>query len=194
MNRPALIAIGGSAGSGRVIEQILDKLPTNFPIPIVVVRHRRDADLSQSYISILSERYGVTVVEPDDKQPLHHSMVYYAPAGYHLLIDEEGFALSMDEKVHFCRPSIDVFFLSALEAYGKNILAVLLTGANKDGARGLYEIKCAGGRAMVQDPHSAEYPEMPAAGKRLCKKCSVASIDTIIKTIVSLEVGLEEVA
>lgn len=194
MHRPALITIGGSAGSGTVIEQILDSLPAHFPIPIVIVRHRKEADLNQSYISILSKRYGVSIVEPDDKQPLLPSTVYYAPAGYHLLIDKDGFALSLDEKVHFCRPSIDVFFLSALEAYGKNLLAILLTGANRDGAHGLFEIKSAGGKAMVQDPQSAEYPVMPEAGKRLCKKCSVASVESIIKTISSLEVGLEEVA
>ena len=90
--------------------------------------------------------------------------MYLAPPDYHVLIEPGRIALSIDEPVSYSRPSIDVLFESAADVYGPRVVAVLLTGANADGSKGLVRVKAAGGYAIVQDPSTAESPEMPAAG------------------------------
>ena len=72
-------------------------------------------------------------------------------------------SLSQDDAMHFSRPSIDVLFESAADAWGERVAGILLTGANEDGAAGLEAIKQAGGLTIVQDPGEAEVPTMPRA-------------------------------
>jgi two-component system chemotaxis response regulator CheB len=105
------------------------------------------------------------VVEAEDKMALEAGIVYLAPADYHLLVEERGrLALSVDPPVRSARPSIDVLFETAADAYGAALLGVLLTGASADGADGLARVKALGGRAIVEDPSTAECRTMPAAG------------------------------
>jgi two-component system chemotaxis response regulator CheB len=90
--------------------------------------------------------------------------LYVAPPNYHLLLERgRSFALSVDPPVLFSRPSIDVLFESAAEAYGPHLAGVLLSGANEDGARGLGRIARAGGLTIVESPATAAVPTMPAA-------------------------------
>ena len=111
---------------------------------------------------------------------------YFAPAGYHVLIEKDGcFALSQDEPVNFARPSIDVTFSSVAEALGRRCCGVLLTGSNSDGARGLKEISDAGGFTFVQDPKLSEYSTMPEAALELFKPSGVASVPGIAAKVVS---------
>lgn len=103
------------------------------------------------------------VEEPEDKDPIAEGRVYLAPRDYHLLIEKGNFALSTEAPVYFARPSIDVLFESAAEAYREKVVGIILTGANGDGARGLARIKAAGGLTLVQEPATAQAPEMPQA-------------------------------
>ena len=123
---------------------------------------------------LFAERCAVRVKEAEDKEPVQRGTVYFAPPDYHLLIDRgpgrgglalrpPRLALSGDEPVHFSRPSIDVLFESAADAYGKRLLGLILTGANEDGADGLAAVRRAGGRTVVQDPHCAAVPILPEA-------------------------------
>jgi two-component system chemotaxis response regulator CheB len=84
-----------------------------------------------------------------------------APADYHLFVEPGSFALSTEGPVRFSRPSVDLLFESAAESYGHDLVAIVLTGANDDGCRGVQAVKEAGGLTMAQDPSTAERPEMP---------------------------------
>ena len=160
--RPNVVVVGTSAGGLRALEKVLGSLPAGFDVPIVAVQHRsRESEL---FASVIQGRTALPVREAEDKEALAAPGVYLAPPDYHLLLEPGGgLALSIDEPVSFSRPSIDVLFESAAAADGPGVLAVLLTGANHDGTRGLTRIRAAGGVAIVQDPATAESPEMPAA-------------------------------
>jgi two-component system chemotaxis response regulator CheB len=159
--KPHVVVVGTSAGGLRALETVLGRLPAAFSIPIVAVQHRsRESD---AFARVMGSLVALPVHEAEDKDPIAAPGVYLAPPDYHLLLEPGRFALSIDEPVSFSRPSIDVLFESAADAYGSTVLAILLTGANHDGARGLVRIRAAGGVAIVQDPATAESPEMPAA-------------------------------
>jgi two-component system chemotaxis response regulator CheB len=89
------------------------------------------------------------------------------------------FSLSVDPKICFVRPSIDVLFQSAADAYGPGLAAVVLTGANEDGAAGLKRVRDRGGIGIVQDPAEAEAPEMPAAALMLAGADHVLPLERI---------------
>ena len=157
------VVIGVSTGGFQALRSILPSLPANFPVPIAIVQHI--AEQAGSYVSEHLDKISkITVKEAEDKEPLRPSHAYLAPAGYHALIEEDKtFSLSVDEKVNFSCPSIDVLFESAADAYQKKLIGVILTGANHDGAAGLRKIKQYGGLAVVQDPDDANAPIMPKA-------------------------------
>jgi two-component system chemotaxis response regulator CheB len=103
------------------------------------------------------------VVDAEDKQWIQPGKIYLAPADYHLLVEKGEFNLSVDEAVRYSRPSVDVLFESAADAYGPALIAIVLTGANADGAQGARRVKKRGGVVIVQDPKTADAPEMPEA-------------------------------
>jgi two-component system chemotaxis response regulator CheB len=157
-----LIVAGASLGGFNALATLLGALPENFPLPLAVVQHRSiDSD---ELLSILLRRTcQLPIAEVEDKQPILPGCVYIAPANYHLLVEKNHFALSVDERVQFARPSIDVLFESAADAYRDKVVAILLSGSNEDGAHGIARVKARGGLAIVQDPASAESARMPAA-------------------------------
>jgi two-component system, chemotaxis family, protein-glutamate methylesterase/glutaminase len=158
-----VVIIGGSAGAIQALPQILTQLPQSFSVPIVIVLHRLEGSASHLH-EYFNQHCALPVVEIEDKQPLLPGQVYIAPAGYHLLLESEGhFSLSVDPRVHYCRPSIDVLLESAADAYGEQVVAVILTGANADGSDGLKKVKEAGGLAIVQRPTTAAVDTMPRA-------------------------------
>jgi two-component system chemotaxis response regulator CheB len=123
----------------------------------------------------------------EDKEPVAPGTIYFATPGYHLLVESGGtFALSLDELVHFSRPSIDVLFETAAEAYGDRVLGIILSGANSDGAAGLQAIARAGGSAVVQDPSTAVAPTMPQAALRECGDSFVGDVAAIAALLGSL--------
>lgn len=160
------VVIGVSAGGLEALRLILTRLPASFPVPVVVVQHR-GAEAQEFLARYLDERCEVKVKEAEDKEQAEPGTVYLAPANYHLLLDDDGsFALSLEGPVRFSRPSIDLLFESAADVYGSGLIAVILTGANDDGSRGLAAVKRRGGLAVVQDPATAEVAVMPEAAIR----------------------------
>ncbi len=160
------VVIGASAGGFGALLAILGGLPAGYPLPLVAVLH-----LPESHDSRLAELFGrrlaLQVREARDKEPLAAGVLYFAPSGYHLSIeDDRSFSLSCEDRVSFARPSIDVLFASAADAYGKSLAGVLLTGANYDGAAGLAGMQLAGALTIVQDPATAEVATMPEAAIR----------------------------
>jgi two-component system, chemotaxis family, protein-glutamate methylesterase/glutaminase len=188
-----LIAMGASAGGLTAVSTILARLPADFAIAIAVVQHR--AKQSELLAALLQDSTKLKVVEVEDKQPIGPGYVYVAPPDYHLLIDQGTFALSTDDLVLFSRPSIDVFFDSAADAYGPGTVGIVLTGANSDGSKGLKKIVERGGQAFVQDPATAEVNVMPAAAHALVPRARIASLEGIADHLLRMnEVQLRQVA
>ena len=157
------LVIGGSAGAVSSLAQILASLTPDFPWPIAVVVHvpaGKQSGIANLFLPICR----LSVKEAEDKEPLLAGTIYIAPPDYHLLVEvERRLSLSVDPPVHHSRPSIDVLFQSAANAYGRSLLAILLTGANQDGAQGVQAICQAGGMAFVQRPQAGEARLMPEA-------------------------------
>lgn len=158
-----MIAIGASWGGLHAVGTLLEGLVSAVDATIVVVQHRGPQSQRGLLELLLQEHVDRRVSEPEDKEPIERSHVYVAPADYHLLVERGHFALSVEERVNYARPSIDVFFQSAAEAYGARAIGIVLTGANVDGAAGLAAIKTRGGVAIVQDPGTAARATMPEA-------------------------------
>jgi two-component system, chemotaxis family, protein-glutamate methylesterase/glutaminase len=158
-----VIAIGASWGGLQAIGALLEGVPDELEQAIVVAQHRSAESTRGVLESLLQHHSRRPVVEPGDKDPVEPRHVYVAPANYHLLVDDDRFALSVDARVQFARPSIDVLFESVAEGYRERAIGIVLTGANEDGAAGLAAIKRNGGVAIVQDPRTATKKSMPEA-------------------------------
>lgn len=155
--------IGTSWGGFEALSRLLAGLHDDVHAPIVVAQHR-STDPADIVLGRLLQRHTRRVVaDADDKTPLEHDHVYLGPPDYHVLVEEGHLALSTDAPVQFARPSIDVLFESAADAYGDRTIGIVLTGANADGADGLARIKDRGGVAIVQDPTTSEKRGMPDA-------------------------------
>ena len=157
------VVVGGSAGSSGPLRAILRTLTPEFPAPVVIVLHLHPSDRGVMADN-LRRQVPLPVHEVLDKMPARPGRIYVAPADYHLLAERNGtFSLSLDAPVRDSRPSIDVFLHSAVSAWGPRLLAILLSGANEDGAAGLQAVLRGGGVALAQDPETADFPRMPAA-------------------------------
>jgi len=173
------IVLGASAGAIEALNAILASLPAEYPLPLMIVVH-----LPREGGSALAELYRfkcrLRVKEAEDKEPIHAGIVYFAPPDYHLLVEpDRRLSLSNEEPVQFSRPSIDVLFESAADAYGQSLLGIVLTGANCDGACGLKAISGAGGYVVVQDPESAQSPMMPQAALAACPEARVLNLQEL---------------
>jgi len=187
--RPTLVTIGTSLGGLNAVLSVLRPLPRDLPVPILVVQHRGPASDS-SLVDLLQRHTALTVVEAEDKAELVPGTVFVAPSDYHLLVEDGGsLALSTEGPVRSARPSIDVLFETAADAYGAEVIAVLLTGASADGAAGLARVKARGGRAIVQDPATAECATMPAAGIAATAVDYILPLERIGDHLVSLVEG-----
>jgi len=183
-----IAVIGTSWGGLAALHQILGALPSSFHLPIVVVQHRHK-DSGQLLPRVLQDDTRLNVCEVEDKTPIVGGSIYIAPANYHVLVERGHLSLSTEEPVAFSRPSIDVTFISAADAYREGVVGVVLTGANSDGARGLKRIADRGGLAVVQRPDTAESPVMPAAAERLVPTARVVTLAAIAELLASLAVG-----
>jgi two-component system chemotaxis response regulator CheB len=158
-----LICVGASWGGLDAIGRLLADLPAGVDQPVVVAQHRHASSTPGGLADLLRLRIKRPVVDAEDQMPIERGNVYIAPPDYHLLVENGSFALSVDERVQFARPSIDVLFETASYAYGPGVIGIILTGANEDGAAGLATIKQRGGVAIVQDPAGATRSTMPEA-------------------------------
>lgn len=180
------VVIGASAGGVEALLQLLPALPRDVVTPIVVVVHL-PRDRPSLLSGVFAARCAMTVREAEDKMPVEPGTIYFAPPDYHLLLDRgPGLALSADAAINFSRPSIDALFESAVDVYRERLAAIILTGANHDGAAGLDAVHRGGGIAIVQTPETASAREMPAAALRRVGTAIVttlAGIGAILTTL-----------
>jgi len=157
------IVIGTSAGGLHALTTILRKLPSDYPVPILVVQHRAKGQKSLLE-EVLQSKTKIKIKQADEKEAIRSGYVYIAPPDYHLLVEEDKtLSLSSDELVRFSRPSIDVLFESAAVVFQKALVGIIMTGASNDGTSGIEAIADFGGLTIAQAPAEAEYPYMPRA-------------------------------
>ena len=157
------VAIGGSMGGGDALREILAALPADFPCPLIVVLHRHPA-LRKGLAETMQPSVPLPIRDAEEKEALEPGTVFLAPAGYHLLVERDlTLSLCAGERVNYARPAVDVTFETAADAFGANLVGVILSGGNRDGAAGMARIKAAGGVTVVQDTETAEARAMPEA-------------------------------
>lgn len=162
------VVIGASAGAVETLSALLRTLPADYTLPIIIVVHL-PADKKSVLADVLQGKCAIQVREAEDKEILQPGTVYLAPPDYHLLAEADGsLSLSTEEPVLYSRPSIDVLFETAADAYGPELIGIILTGANSDGAAGLHAIMNAGGVGLVQNPKEAYAPTMPQTALDTC--------------------------
>jgi two-component system, chemotaxis family, protein-glutamate methylesterase/glutaminase len=158
-----LICVGASWGGLDAVGRLLEDVPDDIDVPIVIAQHRHRMSAASTLAELLQLRIKRPVQDVEDKMPIERRNVYLAPPDYHVLVEPGSFALSVDERVQYARPSVDVLFETAAYAYGPGVIGIILTGANADGAAGLALIKQRGGVAVIQDPSGAARRAMPDA-------------------------------
>ncbi len=188
MSRVDLVAVGASWGGLHAIETVLGCLPADYAAAVVIAQHRQDDGRDGALEQLLDARCALDVLEAEDKLQLAPGAVVVAPAGYHLLVERGSVSLSVDEPLHFSRPSIDVLLGSAADAYGNRAAGVVLTGANADGAHGLAKIAARGGVTIVQEPATAERGEMPEAALWATPEAQVLELAQIGPALAELAV------
>jgi two-component system, chemotaxis family, protein-glutamate methylesterase/glutaminase len=174
-----VICVGASWGGLDAVSRLLTDLPDAVDVPLVLAQHRHSASMASGLAELLHLRVKRPVQDAEDKMAIERGKVYVAPADYHLLVERGSFALSVDERVQYARPSIDVLFESAAHAYGPGVVGIILTGANEDGAAGLATVKQRGGVALIQDPSGAERRTMPDAALAATVADAVLPIEEI---------------
>ncbi|WPO00811.1 chemotaxis protein CheB [Pseudomonas sp. MUP55] len=181
------IVVGASAGGVEALLSIFGGLPETFGLPIIAVLHLPDERRSQ-LAEVFARRLRIPVKEAQDKESIEAGTLYFAGPGYHLSVEHDhSLSLSQEDRVHHSRPAIDFLFTSAADAYGRGLLAILLTGANQDGARGLAHVKQSGGTTLVQDPAEARIAVMPLAALALHTPDHILSLSQIGSLLASLE-------
>ncbi|WP_113660921.1 chemotaxis protein CheB [Pedobacter nanyangensis] len=186
MKRAAALVIGGSAGSLDVLLKILPEISPKIDFPIIIIVHRKQG--TDSLLSdLLSYRTKLKVKEADEKEKINQGYVYIAPSDYHLLIEKDlTFSLDYSEKINYSRPSIDVTFQTAADAYGNQLVCLLLSGSNADGVNGLISAKKNGGITLVQDPESAQVTYMPEQAILRANVSAILKIEEMANYINSL--------
>jgi two-component system, chemotaxis family, protein-glutamate methylesterase/glutaminase len=181
-----LICIGASWGGLDAVGRVLSDLPDAVDLPIVLAQHRSADSQEGALAELLSSQSSRRILDAEDKMMLEAGHVYIAPPDYHLLVEHGSLALSVDERIQFARPSVDVLFASAADTYGRGVIGIILTGANEDGAEGLKHIKDSGGVALIQDPAGAVRRTMPDAALAATVADAVLPLEAIGKFVYGL--------
>ncbi len=173
------VVIGASAGAVEALSTLLPALPADFTAAVLIVVHQPPARKSM-LPELFRGKCRLRVTEGEDKEPIHRGRVYFAPPGYHMLVEaNRTLSLAGDEPIFFSRPSIDVLFESAADAYASQLAALILTGASQDGANGLAAVLRAGGHGVILRPEAAHAATLPEAAMARCPEAPVLTLAEI---------------
>ena len=181
-----LVVVGASWGGLQALGQVLSDTPSEVDLPIVIAQHRHPDSHEGTLAQLLEKQIDRPVLDAEDKLAIEPRHVYVAPPDYHLLVERGSLALSVDDRVRYARPSIDVLFESAADTYGAGVIGIILTGANDDGARGLARIKEVGGVAVIQDPAGAMRRTMPDAAIATTRADAILPLEDIGRFVYGL--------
>lgn len=164
-NRPKVLVIGASTGGPVALTEVLTPLPANFPLPIVLVQHMPE-NFTKAFAERLNKQCHIRVREAVDGDQLEPGLALLAPGGKQLMLDKRNGGcvrvLPDDDRVNY-KPSLDITFGSAANAYGDKVLGVVLTGMGSDGCKGARLLKDAGSSLWSQDEASCVIYGMPMA-------------------------------
>jgi two-component system, chemotaxis family, protein-glutamate methylesterase/glutaminase len=182
------IVIGVSSGGLNAMKIMFSLLPREFSIPIIIVQHI-GARSENIWVQLLNDKCKLEIKEADEKEKIEKGYIYIAPPNYHLLIEQDKtFTLTVDERVNYARPSIDVLFETAAEAYQNKLIGIVLTGSNNDGSKGLKRIKEYGGLTIVQQPDTAESSLMPASAIATMQPDYILPLEAIINLLIEIDI------
>jgi two-component system chemotaxis response regulator CheB len=186
-NHYKAIVIGGSAGSFQVISKILSCLPTDFELPIMMCLHRL-RHVRHGFVEALNIKSSIAIKEPIDKESIRKGNIYLAPANYHLGVEiGNTLTLTTEELLNNSRPAIDILFASAAQVYGKKLIGILLSGANKDGAVGMKKIHEKEGLNIIQEPTECLIDTMPVAAQKITKIDYTLNTQEIINFLLEVD-------
>ena len=160
-----VIAIASSAGGIQALKKLLEILPEDFPIPILVVQHLPALSKYTSMLDkVLGRATSLRVKWAENGRRMFPRTVYLAPQDRHLSVDAtRRLRLMESPKINGVRPAADLLFASVAANFGSRAIAVVLSGALSDGAEGAWKIAQNGGRVLVQDRASSQCFDMPNA-------------------------------
>jgi two-component system, chemotaxis family, protein-glutamate methylesterase/glutaminase len=183
------VVIGVSAGGFRALSVVLPGLVRTLPLPVLIVQHM-SASSDLYLVEHLQQICQLQVKLAEDKETPRAGVIYLAPPDYHLLVEADySLALSLENRVNYSRPSIDVLFESAAEVYFDSLIGIIMTGASADGARGLMKIKKCGGLTVVQAPETAEADTMPKSAIDFVAVDHIVPLDRLSQFLNTLAVG-----
>lgn len=158
----SLVVVGASAGGVEALTTLVSTLPVEFPAPIVLAQHL-DPHHPSHLGEILARYSHLPVHTVTDQMPLAPGTIYVIPADRHVEVTDHELRLRAGDAGTRPKPSINLLFSSAAQAYGEQLVAVILTGTGSDGASGAYQVKAAGGVVIIENPETAAYPALPAS-------------------------------
>ncbi len=183
-----VIAMAASVGGLNALSVILGGLPENFPAAIAIVMH-----LSPDHKSILAEilrsRTPLAVKQVETGDFLRHSAAFVAPPNHHVFVEEGGrlrLSSPSSEKIKHARPSAEPLFASVAKVYGRNAIAVVLTGGDGDGSFGVQLVKDGGGKTIAQDRPTSEDFSMPETSIKTGDVDYVLPLDKIAAKLIEL--------
>jgi len=186
-----IVAMAASAGGIHAISAIVQKLPAEFPAPVVVVQH-----LDPRHRSLIAEILGrltpLRVKQAEEGDLLAGGSVYIARPDRHLLVNaDDTLSLTQTEVVHFVRPSADLLFESVAASHRERSIAVVLSGSGSDGSMGVRAIKKMHGTVIAQDKATSEFFGMPSAALQSGAVDFTLPLEQIAPALVTLVMGSE---
>ena len=165
--RVGVVAIGTSTGGPKALQEIIPRLPKDFPAPIVIAQHM-PPNFTGPFAERLNQLSQITVKEAEDGEPLRNGVALIAPGRGHMRVKrprgiETVVTISENKEEFIYRPSVDALMLSIAEFFPGRALGVILTGMGNDGCKGLIEVKRTGGRIFAQNEESCVVYGMPKA-------------------------------
>ena len=180
------VALAASAGGVEALSEVLSGLPADFPAAVLVVQHRT-AERPFLLPQVLSRRTRLMVKQAEEGAVLCPATVFLAPPDRHLLVNANStLSLSRSAKVHHVRPSANRLLESLAGSFRQWAIAVVLTGADSDGNKGVQVIKRRGGVVIAQEPTTAAVPGMPRSAIETGAVDLVVPLDQIASTLISL--------
>jgi two-component system chemotaxis response regulator CheB len=181
-----IVVIGGSAGSLNTVRKVLSSIRKDFPLPLIFCLHRLK-DIRNGFVESLNINSKLMVVEPHDKDPIKAGYAYLSPSNYHLMIENTKiFALSTESDINFSRPSLDITFETAGNSFRDKMAGILLSGANTDGSKGLFDAFKNGAFTVIQKPGNAQFSTMPEEALKYFTPHKILTDDEIVVFINSL--------
>ncbi len=162
----AMVAIGTSTGGPVALQNILTKLPREFPVPILLIQHM-PATFTTAFAARLDKQSQISVREARDGDQLVPGLALLAPGGKQMTVEKRGSVavvrVSDAQAGHTYKPSVDITFRSLAEVFPGQVLAAVLTGMGADGREGAKLLKEGGATIWAQDENSSVVFGMPAA-------------------------------